>query len=118
MRISDWSSDVCSSDLVEILGREARAEAAEAGDHLVEDQQDAMAVADLAQPLQIALRRYQNAGRTGDRLADHRGARRGFMTRDDSLQLVVQLPTRRSSCREKMLQYIAISVVTEPLKQK
>ena len=42
------------------LGGERRAETAEPGDDLVEDEQDAVLVADLAQPLQIALRRRQN----------------------------------------------------------
>ena len=45
----------------EIIGRERRAEAAEAGDDLVEDQQDAVLVAEFAQALQIALRRRQHA---------------------------------------------------------
>jgi hypothetical protein len=44
-----------------LLG-EGRAEAAEAGDDLVEDQEDAMLVADLAQALEIADRRDQGAG--------------------------------------------------------
>ena len=75
----------------EILGREAGAEAAEAGDDLVEDQQDAVLVADLAQPLQVALRRDQHAGRARDRLDDHRGDVRRVVQRDDALQLVGQV---------------------------
>src|SRR3546814_9834591 len=105
MRISDWSSDVCSSDLVgdalgggeevrldaEIVGGEGRAEAAEAGDHLVEDQQDAVLVADRAQPLQVSLRRDQHPGGTGHGLADHRGDGRRVVQGDQTLQLVGQL---------------------------
>ena len=57
----------------EIVGGERRAEAAEAGDDLVEDQQDAVLVADLAQLLQIAFRRQdQHAGRARHRFDDHR----------------------------------------------
>ncbi len=55
------------------LGGEGEAEAAEAGDDFVEDQQDAVLVADRAQLLQIALRRRQHAGRARHRLDDHRG---------------------------------------------
>ena len=55
--------------------RERRAESAEAGDDFVEDEQDAVAVADLANALEIALRRNEHAGRTGDGLDDDRGDR-------------------------------------------
>ena len=54
----------------EVVRREGRAEATEAGDDLVEDQQDAVLVADVAQALQIALRRHENAGGTRHRLDD------------------------------------------------
>ncbi len=63
--------------------RERRAQPAEAGDHLVEDQQDAVPVADRPQPLQIAVRRQQHAGRAGDRLDDHRGDGLGAVQRDE-----------------------------------
>ena len=70
---------------------ERRAEPAEAGDHLVEDQQDAVLVADRAQPLQVALRRRQHAGRAGHRLDDHRGDGVGAVQRHEPLQLVGEL---------------------------
>ena len=73
------------------LGREGVAETAEAGDDLVEDQQDAVLVADRAQPLQIALRRRQHAGRARHRLDDHRGDRRRVVQRDDALELVGEM---------------------------
>lgn len=57
----------------ELVGRPVRAQAAEAGDHLVEDQQDAVAVADFAQAPQIALGRDQHAGGAGHRLDDDGG---------------------------------------------
>ena len=77
-----------SGSNAEIVGRERRAEPSEAGDHLVEDQQDAVLGADFAQLLQIALRRDQHAGRAGHRLDDDRRDRRGVMQRDDALELV------------------------------
>ena len=66
----------------EVLRGERRAEPPQARDHLVEDEQDAVAVADLAQSLQIALRRDQHAGRARHRLDDHRGNGRCVMQRD------------------------------------
>ena len=71
-------------------------EAAEAGDHLVEDQQDAVPVADRAQPLQITLWRRQHAGRSGHRLDDNRGDGRRAVQCDDALELVgkVRAPFR------------------------
>ena len=83
----------------EALGGEGMAEAAEAGDDLVEDQQDAVLVADLAQALEIALGRRQHAGRAGHRLDDDRGDGRGVMQRHETLELVGQMarpiPARR-----------------------
>jgi hypothetical protein len=75
----------------EAVGGERRAEAAEAGDHLVEDQQDVVLVADRPQALQIALRRDQHAGRAGHRLDDHRGDVGGVVQGDDPLQVVGQV---------------------------
>jgi len=71
-------------------GGERRAEAAEAGDDLVEDEQDAVLVADRAQALEIALGRQQHAGRAGHRLDDHRRDGRRVMQRHESLQIVGQ----------------------------
>ena len=73
------------------LGGEGIAEPAEAGDDLVEDQQDAVLVADRAQPLQIALGRRQHAGRARHRLDDHGGDGRGVVQRDDALELVGEM---------------------------
>ncbi|MNS81773.1 hypothetical protein D3C72_1154950 [compost metagenome] len=68
----------------EIVRREVGAHAPEAGDDLVEDQQDAVLVADLAQALQIALRRQVPAGRTGHRLHDDRGHVARVVQRQDA----------------------------------
>ena len=73
------------------LGGEGVAEPAEAGDDLVEDQQDAVLVADLAQALEIALGRRQHAGRARHRLDDDGGDRRGVVQRDDALEIVGEM---------------------------
>mmetsp|Transcript_6064 Transcript_6064/g.24216 ORF Transcript_6064/g.24216 Transcript_6064/m.24216 type:complete len:373 (+) Transcript_6064:1199-2317(+) len=73
------------------LRAERVAGAAEAGDDLIEDQQDAVLVADLAQPLQIALRRNQHAGGAGHRLDDDGGDGRGVVQRHEALQVVGKL---------------------------
>jgi hypothetical protein len=54
------------------LCREGLSGAAEAGDHLVEDQQDPVPVADLAESLQVPPGRDQDSGRAGDRLDEAR----------------------------------------------
>ena len=75
----------------EMIDGEGRAEAAEAGDDLVEDEQDAVLVADRAQLLEIALGRHQHAGGAGDRLDDDRGDGRGVVQGDEALKLVGEL---------------------------
>src|SRR4029077_16763017 len=70
------------------LGGEGVAEPAEAGDHLVEDQQNAVAVADRAQPFQIAFGRRQHAGGAGHRLDDDRGDGGSVVQRDDAFEIV------------------------------
>ena len=73
------------------LGREGVTEPPEAGDDLVEDQENAVLVADGAQPLQIALGRGEHAGRAGHRLDDDGGDGRGVVQRDDALELVGEM---------------------------
>ena len=73
---------------VETLAREGRAEAAEPGDHLVEDEQYAVAVADRAQALQIPLRRNQHAGGAGHGLDDDGGDGARAIERDQVFQRV------------------------------
>ena len=67
------------------------AEAAEAGDDLVEDQQDAVLGRDLAQLLQVALGRRQDAGRARHRLDDDGGDGGGVVQVDEPGQLVGQV---------------------------
>ena len=50
-----------------------------------------MARGDLAQPLQIALRRHQHAGGARHRLDDHRGDGLGAVQRDQPLQVVGEI---------------------------
>src|SRR2546426_11969475 len=57
----------------EALRRERLARAAEAADHLVEYEQDAVLVADLAYALQVALGRHKTARRSRDRLDEAGG---------------------------------------------
>ena len=56
---------------VPVVDREPLAGAAEAGHHLVADQQDPVPVARLADRLQVAVGRDDHAVRAGDRLEDH-----------------------------------------------
>ncbi len=70
------------------LGRERGAQTAEAGDDLVEDQQDAVLVADLAQALEVALRRRQHAGRARHRLDDDGRDGGGVVQRDETVEIV------------------------------
>ena len=67
------------------------AEAAEASDDLVEDQQDAVLGGDLAQLLQVALGRRQDARGARDRLDDDRGDGGGIVQVDETGQLVGQM---------------------------
>src|SRR5450631_4043689 len=53
------------------IRRERLAGAPEAADHFVEFQQYAVTVADLADALEVTLRRHDDAGRTGNRLYEH-----------------------------------------------
>ena len=65
-------------------------EPAEAGDHLVEAEQDAVPVAELAHALEVAGRRHERAARVLDRLDDHHGDRLGPGLLDRRLELVEQ----------------------------
>ena len=67
------------------------AEPAEAGDDLVEDQQDAVLGRDLAQLLQITLGRRQDAGRARHRLDDDGGDGGGIVQVDEPGQFVGQM---------------------------
>ena len=78
-----------------ILARKHFHEGAEGGDDLIEDQEDAVPAADLAQELEIALGRHQYAGRAGHRLDDDCGDRAGIVQRTQPLELVGEFRTVR-----------------------
>src|SRR3546814_19248055 len=94
MRISDWSSDVCSSDL--------------ALPHHGCDHGHAQ--------------RQARLGRAGDRLRlaalfrFHAGKSAGGVDEGDHRQ--AELEIGRASCRERVCQYVKISVVAVSLKKK
>ena len=90
------------------LGGKGKAEPAVAGDDLVEDQQDAVLLGDLAQPLQIALRRRQHAGRSRHRLDDHGGDGVGAVQIDQPLQLVGEM---RAIFRLALAEGLLVAVV-------
>ena len=58
-------------DHTEGIGTGHCAATAETGNHLVEDQQDIVCTAQFPQPLQVAHRWRDHAGRTGHRFNDH-----------------------------------------------
>src|SRR5215813_10457872 len=69
------------------------AQAPEPGDHLVEDEQNAVARADLPQALEIAFRRHQHTGRSRHRLDDYRRDRRRIMQCAQPFELVGEFQT-------------------------
>src|SRR5262249_19639053 len=75
----------------EIVGAERRAEAAEGGDHLIEDEQDVVPGSDRGEALEIALGRDQHAGRAGDRLDDHGGDGGGVVQGRETVKIVGKL---------------------------
>ena len=89
----------------EALRGERLAGAAEAADHLVEHQQDAVRVADLAQPLQVTLRRHQHAGRTRDRLDEAGGDVLGAVEIDEAHQIVGQLGAMRAFAADERFSF-------------
>src|SRR3546814_21075053 len=96
MRISDWSSDVCSSDL-EPLARHIRTDI---GLILVVGGEDLdLALAGLGVILGGHLRRQHRAGAL-------------------EIGIDARLKIGRASCRERVCQYVSISVVAVSLKKK
>ncbi len=75
----------------EILRAAVSAETTEAGDHLVEDQQDVVGIADFAQALQVTRRRHDYTGRAGHRFDDHCGDVRGVVQFNQAQQIIGQL---------------------------
>src|SRR3546814_20752218 len=103
MRISDWSSDVCSSDLRLQVGIAQRISRRRMGE----------AVVDLAPACVVeAQSRFGHAREFADQPLALIGSRR--------LERHVEHcePIGRASCRERVCQYVVISLVAVSLKKK
>ena len=70
-------------------------------DHLVEHQQDAVRVADLAQALEVALRRHEAAGGAGDRLDEAGGDVLRAVQVDDPHEVVGEFGAVRAFARRE-----------------
>ena len=77
----------------EAFGGETRTKPPESGDHLIEDQEDAMGVADFPQPFEIAHRRDQRAGRPGHGLDDDGGDGGGTVEPNQTREVIGQMGT-------------------------
>src|SRR3546814_5158425 len=98
MRISDWSSDVCSSDLMTFLPMVARLQV-EPGDILVESSWLVVAVATLPSPWLW--------NRLGALLGDTLALRFSYVTQLAGVLAALLLPAiGRASCRERVCQYV------------
>src|SRR3546814_18373121 len=98
MRISDWSSDVCSSDL--------------------------LAIPRLERARHVRLRTVaQDQGEAGDRVERPQDERQAddlpqFLCRAFLRRLRGRVEIGRASCRERVCQYVSITVVAVSLKNK
>src|SRR3546814_20320959 len=102
MRISDWSSDVCSSDL--------RAGTAQEGGAQGPPDAEARGAA-LSHPARL----LEPRRRDPRPLLRHRHHRRG---REAARATFYREQTGRASCRDRVCQYVEYSVVTVTLKKK
>src|SRR3546814_12819442 len=104
MRISDWSSDVCSSDLAGVSLEEAL-------DTTYTDTRKGALKDDLSRALTNV--------KTGKPWAD--GFRTVHPTNKAALSMATdkeRLEIGRASCRERVCEYVSISVVAVSLKKK
>src|SRR3546814_14941434 len=114
MRISDWSSDVCSSDLVEVLKHDSDGIAPEPGEGiLVETGEAGAADMDLAfaRTLQAG-NDHHHRGFAGARGAYHADRLAGLDDQVEAAQNVDRTGRRAigsASCRERGCQYGSIS---------
>src|SRR3546814_19487478 len=114
MRISDWSSDVCSSDLLahvetadEVGGH---ADAAEQRENMLRNQVVEHALAG-NRPFFLCV----EGGRVVLEILDQRPGLGAFI-QDLGFAFIAQIG--RASCRERVCQYVYISVVAVSLKKK
>jgi len=75
----------------ELLVGEGRSQPPKAGNHLIKNQQDAMAVTDVAQPLQVALRRREYAPCPGNGLDDASRDRVTSVRLTDFLEVISEI---------------------------
>ena len=85
-------------DGVPVVDREPAPGSAEAGHHLVGDHEDVVTVADLADALDVAVGRDEDAVRPDDRLEENRRDRVGAFVADDILQALEAF-----GCRSRLL---------------
>src|SRR3546814_19347712 len=107
MRISDWSSDVCSSDLQHERPGDGDALALAAGEHV--------------RIALVVLRPQADSRHHGFRRLTPLGRRHLAIDDQRLLQDGADLLTReigRASCRERVCQYVSISVGAVSLKTK
>src|SRR3546814_12540351 len=108
MRISDWSSDVCSSDLAAQIAAPGYA----GGDGGFQTALGGRRAADL--PHQAA----KGDDRIDDGLADRFGALAGAVLIGLLPHGEIGAEIGRASCRDRVCQYVSISVVDVSLKTK
>src|SRR5688572_14371303 len=77
----------------EVISTERCTEPSEAGDDFIEDEQDAVLVADLSYSLQIAARRKDDSRRPLHGLDDHRCNGGSIMQSDEALQILREVRT-------------------------
>src|SRR3546814_13203859 len=105
MRISDWSSDVCSSDLTRL------------GDERFGQRVFADLVEARGQPQHLGLVEPANADRLVER-GPALGERAGLVHDPGVDPAAVFDQIGRASCRERVCQYVSISVVAVSLQKK
>src|SRR3546814_17572260 len=104
MRISDWSSDVCSSDLIGALDRVAALAGGE----------DPFAVIETA----VTDDRWSDTWRESGRRAVDAWSGEGVLERPMALPWIEGSgEIGRAACRERVCQYVKISEVAVSLKQ-
>src|SRR3546814_14070410 len=103
MRISDWSSDVCSSDLIAQLHRLA--------ERIGAGKTRAIGLAGFSEDDRLVL--VDQIGIDGE------GAERRLVAGiREEINAAYRLQIGRASCRERVCQYVSISVVAVSLKKK
>src|SRR3546814_13331425 len=93
MRISDWSSDVCSSDLVAAAARALGVKAT------------------IVMPFDAPALKIANTRAYGARIVHYDRLK-------DDREAIARTQIGRASCRERVCQYVKLSVVAVSLKKK